>query len=567
MNQVNRNKGLASRLHLPRFRKAWLGLGVLSLSMFAACSDDWDEHYSPESAEGVTLWEAISSNSNLSNFARVVDSCGYSRSLDGSQTYTVFALTNDALSSTQADSLIQSYQTQKAAGTRDDDNTVIRQFIQNHIALYRHSASSLTNDTITMMNGKYEQFTSGDIDGNAFTTVNGSCSNGVLYSLNNKIDYFPNVFEYLGLDEDLDSVYNFLSAYSVYEFNESASVPGEIIDGQTTYLDSVVTLKNKLFDTYGKINSEDSTYWMVAPTNSEWSELLSEYENYYVYDNTVERGDSMQWANSRLGIIGGNIFSRTFNTDASLADSAVSTQAISATLRKALSLKPYYIYYQPYATGGAFDGTTPIDCSNGRVLKTSSQNISKYKTFLQEIKMEAETLTNQDSIIDAAQPLTVRQVATDNPFYDKISSNQYVDIIAQNTTTNPNHYPSPDVYFSLNNVLSNVPYDIYVVTAPVLAYDTEATEDELLPSRFRCILNYVNKDGKAQNKRLGTFINDPLVVDTIQVASQFTFPVSVYGLSSSKFNLQVWSSVNRNQTSKYSVDMHIDCIILKPHEE
>ena len=114
-----------------------------------------------------------------------------------------------------------------------------------------------------------------NIEQHSFLTKNVLYGNGVLFTINNKVEYFPNVFEYLGLDKDLDSVYQFVNSYSEYEFNPNKSVPGDIIDGRTEYLDSVTELSNLLFRTLGRINSEDSTYWMVAPTNEEWTNLTS----------------------------------------------------------------------------------------------------------------------------------------------------------------------------------------------------------------------------------------------------------------------------------------------------
>ena len=67
---------------------------------FTACSDTWDDHYESlgDSSTGVhegSLWQAISSDPNLSNFARVIEGCNYKAALDGSQVFTVFAPTND----------------------------------------------------------------------------------------------------------------------------------------------------------------------------------------------------------------------------------------------------------------------------------------------------------------------------------------------------------------------------------------------------------------------------------------------------------------------------------------
>lgn len=549
--------------------KAWLGLAALALPL-ASCSD-WDDHYDPSTADGgskTTLWEAISSESNLSNFAQVLKGCGYDRNLSGSQTYTVFALTNDGLTASQADSLVASYQSQKASGVRDDDNTVIHQFVKNHISMFTQPVSSLTNDTLTMLNGKIEPVTLSAIGTQKFLTSNALHSNGLLFTIGGQLAYFPNVFEYLGIDNRIDSAYNFINSYSTYEFNENSSVAGGINDdGQTVYLDSVMNLTNSLFQTLGRINSEDSTYWMLVPTNDQWTRMVSEYHDYFNYANTVNKRDSMQEANTRLAILQGTVFSRTINPDAAFADSAVSTQGYSYSLRRSQDLEPYNIFYRPFDAGGIFDGTTDVECSNGHVRIAPNFNVPKEKTFFQTVKVEAENVSRQDTLIDASQPLTVHEVTTDNPFYDKISSNSFVDVIAENTTTNPNHFPVASVQYSIPNLLSNVGYDIYVVFAPQRAYNQYISEDDLLPNRFRCMLYYANKDNKQLNKRLDVLTNDPTKVDTVQVASNFTFPTCSYGLTTPNVKLRIMSQVSQSQTSKYATDFHIDCIIFKPHEK
>lgn len=548
--------------------KAWLGLAALALPL-ASCSD-WDDHYNPSTADGgskTTLWQAISSESNLSNFAQVLKGCGYDRNLSGSQTYTVFALTNDGLTSAQADSLVASYQTQKANGVRDDDNTVIHQFIKNHISMFTQPVSSLTNDTLTMLNGKIEPVTLSAIGSQKFVTSNALHSNGLLFTIGGQLNYFPNVFEYLGIDSRIDSAYNFINSYSTYEFNENASVAGGINEnGQTVYLDSVMTLTNSLFQALGQINSEDSTYWMLVPTNDQWTRMVGEYHDYFDYANTVNKRDSMQEANTRLAILEGMVFSRTINPDAAFADSAVSTHAQSYTYRKAYDLEPYNIFYRPFDAGGIFDGTEDVECSNGHVRVAPNFNVPKEKTFFQTVKVEAENVSRQDTLIDASQPLTVHEVSTDNPFYDKISGNSFVDVIAENTTTNPNHFPVAAVQYSIPNLLSNVGYDIYVVFAPQHAYNQYIPDDDLLPNRFRCMLYYSNKDNKQLSKRLDLLTNDPTKVDTVKVASNFTFPTCSYGLSTPNVKLRIMSQVSQSQTSTYATDFHIDCIIFKPHE-
>ena len=72
---------------------AILATGVL----FTACSD-WDDHYDAGKAvEGTatsTIWENISSNANLSQFADLIRKTGYDDVLNTSQTFTVWAPLN-----------------------------------------------------------------------------------------------------------------------------------------------------------------------------------------------------------------------------------------------------------------------------------------------------------------------------------------------------------------------------------------------------------------------------------------------------------------------------------------
>ena len=66
---------------------------AIALSI-TSCTDTWDDHYNIGSTYGGNLWESISTNPELSNFANVVKACGYDASLASSQMFTVFAPTN-----------------------------------------------------------------------------------------------------------------------------------------------------------------------------------------------------------------------------------------------------------------------------------------------------------------------------------------------------------------------------------------------------------------------------------------------------------------------------------------
>ena len=249
--------------------KRLLGTVAVALSI-VACTDNWDEHYNMGSPYDGNLWEAVSSNPNLTNFARVIEACGYDSSLVSSQMFTVFAPTNDYFTAEDANALISAYNEQKAKHVKDNDNMTIKEFVQNHIALYNYSVSSLSNDSIVMMNGKYLPLTSSFIGGSQMSSSK-TVGNGILYTVDGRLQYSPNVFEYLEKDADLDSVARFLYSFNKYEFLPALSVPGDIVDGKTQYLDSVTTLTNEIFvELEARLSSEDSTYWMVVPTNDVW---------------------------------------------------------------------------------------------------------------------------------------------------------------------------------------------------------------------------------------------------------------------------------------------------------
>lgn len=535
---------------------------VMAALCCASCSDTWDDHYST-SSEGVineTLWEAIRNNPDLSNFAKVAQACGYDKTLDGSQNFTVFAPTNQSLTSEQADSLVNVYQEQVASGVKSTENSVIKQFLQNHIALYKKSVSTVTSDSLQMMNGKYQVLNTNSVGGNNFETKNVLYNNGILYTIGGKMAYSPNIYEYLAMDNELDSVYNFIKRFGKYEFDASQSVPGNIVDGKTQYLDSVMNYTNPFFDRYGYLNSEDSSYWFVAPTNSEWKRLVAEYTPYFNYDTKVDNRDSLQYVNTRMAILRSAIFNRTDNPDAAFRDSAISTASLTELYYTYNPTeKRYDRFYRPFDAGGIFEGTQQVDLSNGRVLKAPDFRLSKFETFLQEKITEAESTYSLDTLDNAIDPMTVRNVPASNPFYGKISGNSFVEIVPKAIGV------QPTVTYKVSDVLSDVGYDIYVVFVPALAYDTLATAEQRLPVRFRTRVGY-QSSGVTKWERPIAGTTKPDVVDTVKIKSNYKFKTTAFNLLDAQAKVNIYTDVPSTSTSVYQTTMRIDCILLKPHD-
>lgn len=569
--------------HITDNIKALFMVPLAALS-FASCSDSWDEHFSPESQTGnKSIWNYIENNAELSNFASVVKHTGYDRALGGSRTFSVFAPVNSAFTQEEAEAIIAKYDAQKAAGTQNNDNSAIKEFLQNYITYYGHSVSSVTNDSLLMMNGKYQLLTPSTFAGNNLLTSNIACTNGMVYTVDGQANYFPNVYEYIDKDSEIDSVAKFINSFNSYYFDASKSVPGEIINGKTHYLDSVITRRNSLLEGYlAPIDSEDSAYWAVVPTNDVWNKLVPQYEQYFQYDKSVgDKRDSLTWVQARLAMIRGTIFNRRTNTDAMLQDSAMSVNAVSYNMRKYMwgdSNMKYYQYDKPFAEGGVFNGTENIECSNGKVLKASKWNITPEQTFLRTVNAEGESSSRLDSVDQSTTvyPATTYRVATSNPYYGKLSNNGYVEIAAlsrSNTTS----------YFSIPNLLSNVGYDIYVVTAPALAGDEYASDAQRLPTKFKVWLRYQNESGTVaalqrdwialdgdQNKTAATWETRADEVDTFKVATNVKIPYTTYALGvGSKVELVFKTSPTNSQVNNgiFNRILRIDQILVVPHDD
>ncbi len=568
-----------------------------------SCTDEWNDHYKVETLGDGTLWDVINSDSELSNFAAVLKATGYNTALDGSQVFTVFAPTNDCFTEAERDAAIQSYNEQKARGVKDLRNTVVKEFIQNHIALYNYSVSSATKDTtINMMNGKLVKFNGTSFAGNDFLSTNVATGNGVLFTIGTKATFEPNILEYLEKDAELDSLRKYLYLYNLDVFQPDQSVPGEIIDGSTHYLDSVTMIENVILEDFlgAQINNEDSSYVMLAPTNAVWDQLLTDYSKYFKYDKLVSERDSFEFNFPRLAIIRGTVFSQNENRNilTNMAiDSVMSTNAVSYSLREMLYGsfdKKYYQYDKPYdATNGIFAGTTDIACSNGVIKKANNWNVAKESTFYREIVMEGEGTTTLDSLNianrttnplgDTSAPAYVN-VTSDNPFYNKVSGNGYIEISSSGSKAWSN------ASFFIRDALSNVPYDVYLVLVPATAGDTLASDELMKQTRFRCAIQchdengnayYISSDDKGNKEPV--FKNNDTTLEPEEPTSKtrfnsvgvcgekldsvfigtYTFPTSSYGTSEPQVKLFLSSYA----TSAYTKTLRLDCIVLKPHEE
>ena len=210
-------------------------------------------------------------------------------------------------------------------------------------------------------------------------------------------------------------------------------------------------------------------------------------------------------------------------------------------------------------------------------MKTDHWKVKRNEHFLQQIIMEAEYTRTLDSLSgatpDAKPSWTYTPVQPDNPFYNKVSDNEYNTLI-------PTNLRDMGVLLNIDDVLSNQKYDMYIVTVPATAGDTLATDT--LPTRFGVTLYWHDLDGKEVSKevtdkdggeitydsstRKQTFLTDPKKVHEIHIGT-FEFPTCSYGLQEPQVKAYINVNVRGSDVSKniYTRTLRIDCIKMVPH--
>lgn len=552
----------------------------------ASCTD-WNDHYQvPTSDAGneTTIWQALCNNPELSNFKEAVLYCGYDVALDGAQMFSVFAPTNDVFTAERLDSVKNVYKQDKVQGVKDKENRAVTEFIQNHIALYNTSVDAVngaTSLTLSMMNGKNRELTSTTFGGIQMNTVNERHQNGILYSLDGMASYEPNIYEFMETRQDLDSIRSFIynPKYNVEVFSPSESVPGEIIDGKTHYLDSVTHVRNELFNSWlrAQLTSEDSVYLMVMPNNDVWKEQLEKISKYYVYEKTAQNRDSFSYFFPRWDIISGTVFSKKVNPDDQIQDTAFSTNGVKYKDRyptyklsekagdEGTSVtysyeKKFYQYDKPFATGGIFDGTEEQKVSNGKVYIANKWNFPDERRFLRDIVMEAEAAGTIDSVDEKSTATPEELILTEqNPAYNKVSGNKIMAI-------QPLSLGQSKTFLTVDNVLSNVKYDAYIVLHSAVG----------MPTSIQATVSYYDSEkGSGTEKRVsfaktGTMMTSGILYanDTIHIG-QYEFPYCTYDLSenSQKVKIILETNVQNAEADIKTKLLFLDCIIFKPRKD
>lgn len=449
---------------------------------FTACTDVWEEHYqpSPELNADETLWELIANDSALTDFAAYLRATGYDTLLTKNRFYTVWAPVNGA-----------DYFKAHNAENKDMVGTYRKEFVENHIADYSHVAGGkLTEDNmVKMLNGKYISFENAsgkfEFKGIALDDQNIPAKNGILHKIGNNAGFTANIWEQLAKEESLDSLWNFLYKDYKREPNWSASVQGPMVDGKIQYLDTAWSVTCPWWSSLGRLNREDSSYTMFAPTNRAWNELYEDTKRYFNYAESFEKGDSVRDVVVKEFMVRNLVFSDKVNKKYAKEDD------VYPPYDSLVSNYNYAYTYEPLIFGtkeveALYDGLVgqPLALSNGTLNIVDKLNYDPLLCWHDSICLEGESLVGgyaYDPNSGGANPndyagatKTVVSIHRDSLMYDSISGGAVGVYRGGNT--------NPSLTFKLKNVLSAR----YIVQVVVLSPDKLNRNDTtyIKPNKF-----------------------------------------------------------------------------------
>lgn len=248
-------------------RKSLASLVLIATVLFCgSCDDDrWDDQ-DVSGTRSQTLWEVISTRSELSEFKNILQESGYDALLQSSGTYTVLAPVNEAVKTLAADA-------EPAAVSA------------SHIALLEYNKATLdTMKYLTMSSGKMVV-----LDSLRLQTEEVVCRNGILRFARYATGNQPNIYEALeGLADEYKMARFILSlGDSVMDMGKSVQVGLDPVTNQPIY-DTIMMFTNPLFDRV-PINNNDSLVSLVLLDDATFDALSAKYWPYLKQHNGLHR--------------------------------------------------------------------------------------------------------------------------------------------------------------------------------------------------------------------------------------------------------------------------------------
>ena len=538
----------------------------------SSCVDSNDQVDIPQN----TLYEEIIKDKELSDFVEVLNACDLPSSKNSvadslfntSRVYTVWAPVNGCFNK---DSIIDRVK----AGYRED---VMKTFVGSHVANFLKPAKGdfgKDGEFVLMLNEKKLVFAGSynsgyTFDGNKLCSgsVNQRVKNGIIHKLETATKYQYNIWEYMkiysqpGQQYKVDSLVNYLYSFNDTTFSEYLSIPGPIVNGSETYLDSVFVFENKLLSKYGgvgNLDAEDSSYIFYMPTNEVWNKMIAQAEKHfnYVLTSTITDTvlvDSLKHYYPRHNIIKYLTYSKNEQIYVQSEDSIMPIQNEYPRKRFACSKVDKNV-------------VETKELSNGTMKVVNEFPYSVFDLWHDTIRVEAEALSYMDKDLTVDPKWITKYTVYDKDINkkagNKLSGSQYIVLGDENNSFTDLYYHIPDV--------KSATYKVALITVPKNVKSDKVDVDSSLPNKLKCyVYSYdpVTKENSHELLYVENLLPAKNKIDTLYLPKLVTFPICEYNVvkDADDYSAQIRIRSNHKK-SDFDNSIRLDAILLIPVED
>ena len=539
-----------------------------------------------------------------------------------------------------------------AAMAETDGYNLQQQFLGNHIALYRKTMTKSGQETFRLINSKFATVNYDDskLQKSHVVEKNIGARTGLLHVLDSHNEFLFNLYEYIKFSGEVNTFSEYLVKRDTLYFEPSKSIEGlPDENGNPTYVDSVYVLNNMMFDMnsenptsidandawmnnlnmfHAQLNTEDSAFVMIVPTDIAWETVTNKLKPYYKYVSTYPRMDKTKIGSTKAST--SSIFGarksyengKGYETVDSLQDVNINMDIITPLVFN-VNLQPNNgtVWTLEKFMKGGYRECEYLLTTVGDTIRDVYEEINGIKTlvwsknslFEDASVKEQKEMSNgyaivsdkwnyprsywmRDIDVDASVFKTYDKSAATNTTefdinntiskdwideYGRCSEQKYLQVSGRSASTNP------EIVFALEGSKQGYAdamsgkYDVQIVLVPRW-YETSQdgerdTTAVVYKNRLICTLYYWDESliGGSDLKytKQNKIVSDKIEysgekVDTITVLTDVEFPVSYKNLLQAHPVLHITSDKisKDDEKANYSRTFNIDRIILKSKE-
>lgn len=582
---------------------AAFALAAAAMLGVTACQEENIGEKASLTNNGKSLWANINSSTQIDSFAMILKNTyfltsdydkslnyTYDAVLNTTQQYSVFAPVNGSYN---AQAILDELQAAKEliATNRDSARGIYRrieqEFVRNHIARYNVGAGS-ANAQIRLLNGKTAPYAPATSFNGVALSGNGiGSTNGELRVISGQSPFRYNLYEFIRNNPANSDYAAYLLPYDTTFFSERNSTPGALFEGKTQYIDSVFVKYNKVLNE--GLRNEDSTFIGLVPTNAAAQEFYDRYLPYINFRDVYKT----TWSTNPTNGIGAFSRTDTVNVDSLRAakardlmqahfafstremqvgdpnDSAQINNYVLMADSLKLRLGGWFVWNLTLGEPNAlFAGFTPQRLSNGYVYSVDRFNLMP-KQWLNDCSYDIVALGSATAVLNDHQ----KQITYSVVNIDTLTADPEVEGIDSLSDKNYMQFviPRRGAVLQLrlkNNIYSNTPYKLGIVTVPSKAHiDMEQRHNAPPVLQARVYDDRFENAGsniglvKIQSQRISP---DTAKVDTLWIfdeSNPLVFPHAYKNLDFYTFPRLTLTAFRANNSL-----LNIDAIIMRPLE-